>query len=426
VQTTDALLLLARALAESGDPLEIMWIVTDCVRELYACDVASIQLRRPDGSYALAYSIGEMAPEERELLRTREFDHPSHAILERERRVIAIDDVPSSSLADPDYLALLRRRSTLLVPFVSREELLGYCAAHYIGAAHHFTEREVALAEGIAGQVALALDNARLRAAERQKSSRLEALHAVAADMLAHRELDEVLLAVADHALRLTGRELGGVLLWDEQEAGLRVVAARGERHFKLGQIQRGATVSVNAFRTNQALVANDYRRYANAEVDAVKAGVRAVVAVPLQLADQPIGTLTVSDQNPARGFGPHDVAVLELLAGHAALAIERARLLQREREAARLQGAIETARGLAHELNQPLAVVMGHAEILRRMTDSARPLCEVYESLDQIAQAANALTERILLLQRIVRMETRELPGVGRYIDLQRSTSSY
>ena len=81
---------------------------------------------------------------------------------------------------------------------------------------------------------------------------------------------------------------------------------------------------------------------------------------------------------------------------------------------------------GATEIMRMAMGGVVGHAEILRRMTDSARPLCEVYESLEQIAQAADALTERILLLQRIVRMETRELPGVGRYIDLQRSASNY
>jgi GAF domain-containing protein len=149
-----------------------------------------------------------------------------------------------------------------------------------------------------------------------------------------------------------------------------------------------------------------------------------AAIAVPLSLQGRPIGALTVSDRASSGKFNDEDIHVLGLLANHAALAIENARLLQQGREAARLEGAVETARGLAHELNHPLAIIVGQAEILRLLTDPATPLGQIEPKLIEIVEASQLLADKIRRLQRIVRVETNEMPGIGRYIDLDRSSA--
>lgn len=420
--TTRALLAVANQVAGAESPHEIARIVTEIVQKTFGGDVSAIQLRRPDGSFYLAHAAGEMSDEQREILRTRRFSHRTHSILEREQRVIAIDDVHTSGLADPKYLALIPRRSTMLVPFTRGDQLLGYWGIHYIHHTHHWRPSEIALAEGIGRQTAMALDNLRLREAERAKAERLEAIHAVTSDILARRELGQVLDAVVEHALRLTGREQGGVFLWDEAADGLRAVASRGREPELLGRVRRGPSLSMAVFRADRSLVVNDYPAYAEADPQVLGAGVQTAVCVPLRAAQGPIGVLTVSDRVAGRTFGEADLHVLELLAGHAALAIEKARLLQREREMAKLEGAIETARGLAHELNQPLGIIAGQAEVLGDMTDPATPLRDVRECLVDMQAAVARLSHKVLQLQGIVRIETSELAGVGRYIDLDRS----
>src|SRR3954469_18927308 len=85
---TDALLTVAAALVRADDAYEVARVVTEQVRAVFAADATAVQLRRPDGSFMLAHSAGDFTPEEREVLRTRVFDQPTHAILERERKVI--------------------------------------------------------------------------------------------------------------------------------------------------------------------------------------------------------------------------------------------------------------------------------------------------------------------------------------------------
>lgn len=422
---TKALLTVATALAATDDAYEVARVVTEQVRDIFAADATAVQLRRPDGSFVLAHSAGDFTPAECEVLRTRVFNQPTHAMLKRERQVIPIDDLLASGLADPEYLRLIRRRSTMLVPFVCGDELLGYWGIHYIHALHQFLPREVALAEGIARQVTIALDNIRLRQTEREKSARLEAMHHLTANVLAHRDLETVLDDVIEHAIRLTGRDHGSVLLWDEAENGLRVVASRGREPRVIGQVRHDSSLTLEAFHRNAAQVANDYQNDPRADPDGVRTGVVAAIAVPLSLQGRPIGALTVSDRASSGKFSDDDIHVLGLLANHAALAIENARLLQQVWEAARLEGAVETARGVAHELNHPLAIIVGQAEILRLLTDPTMPVGQIEPKLIEIVEASQLLADKIRRLQRIVRVETNETPGIGRYIDLDRSSAN-
>ena len=422
---TRALLTVATALAATDDAFEAARVVTEQVRDIFAADATEVQLRRPDGSFVLAHTAGDFTPAECEVLRTSVFNQPIHAMLERERQVIPIDDLAASGLADPEYLRLIRRRSTMLVPFVGGDELLGYWGIHYIHAPHPFLPREVALAEGIARQATIALDHIRLRQTEREKSARLEAMHHLTANVLAHRDLETVLDDVIEQAIRLTGRDHGSVLLWDRAENGLRVVASQGREPRIIGQVSHDPSLAFEAFRRNAPQVANDYQNDPRADPDGVRSGVVAAIAVPLSLQGRSIGALIVSDRASSGRFNDDDIHVLGLLANHAALAIENARLLQQVREAARLEGAVETARGLAHELNHPLAIIVGQAEILRLLTDPTTPISQIEPKLIEIVEASQLLADKIRRLQRIVRVETNEMPGIGRYIDLDRSSAN-
>jgi GAF domain-containing protein len=81
----------------------------------------------------------------------------------------------------------------------------------------------------------------------------------------------------------------------------------------------------------------------------------------------------------------------------------------------AQLDGAIKTARRVAHELNNALTFVAGYGELLPALV----PAGDASEMASEMAQAALEAAEIVHRLQRIVRFEERESP-VGPMLDLE------
>lgn len=81
--------------------------------------------------------------------------------------------------------------------------------------------------------------------------------------------------------------------------------------------------------------------------------GVSSALAVPMAARGNTIGVITCALSSPGRRYGPTDVALAQELARRAAMAIDNARMFQREKEAVeRREDFLAVA---AHELNTPV-----------------------------------------------------------------------
>lgn len=110
---------------------------------------------------------------------------------------------------------------------------------------------------------------------------------------------------------------------------------------------------------------------------------IHSVLIVPLVVKSKPIGVLSLGHNQP-HAYSQDDLLIVEQMAGQLATAIENARLLQQTQEqletlqraqtrlisSARLAAVGELARGLAHELNNPLSVIMGLVQFLQLQPD--------------------------------------------------------
>ncbi|HLE84191.1 MAG TPA: histidine kinase dimerization/phospho-acceptor domain-containing protein, partial [Thermoanaerobaculia bacterium] len=134
-----------------------------------------------------------------------------------------------------------------------------------------------------------------------------------------------------------------------------------------------------------------------------VLAEIAPTLAVPLVAHGRALGALLVAAP-PARHFGPADEAVLRMLADLAAVAVEHHALTDELVHAQRLSTVGRMVAGVAHELNNPLAVIMGTLDLLRH-----EPLADHFaERLGRLSAQA----ERAVKIVRTLLAFARKRPA--------------
>jgi signal transduction histidine kinase len=88
------------------------------------------------------------------------------------------------------------------------------------------------------------------------------------------------------------------------------------------------------------------------------------------------------------------------------------------ERAAVQLEAAQATARAVAHNLNQPLAVIRGYAELLQNTPAAERDT----DDLPRIISEADRAAAMVRQLLQLVQYETTPYPGGAPMIDLERA----
>ena len=151
----------------------------------------------------------------------------------------------------------------------------------------------------------------------------------------------ELVQLVAERAVALLGGDSVAVYLWDETAGRLMPVFSNDPRRaFDDHPLKEGQGAAGQAVARRESVVVNDYEHWEHAVDWAIAGGLKSIEAVPLMVADRPIGALVVRFYSRRTKVGPDHERVLKLLAAQAAPALEAARLyatstLEREHERA-------------------------------------------------------------------------------------------
>jgi signal transduction histidine kinase len=231
---------------------------------------------------------------------------------------------------------------------------------------------------------------------DRERLRRLQGLTDVA---LEHLELDQLLAALLIRARDALDGDTCAVLLLDEETNELVARAAVGiEEEVEQGvriPVGRGFAGRVAAERRPVVLPDVDHADILNPILR--EKGLRSLLGVPLIVGRRVLGVLHVGTLTP-REFRAEDIALLQLAADRAAIAIEHARLFADEQAARkrleRVQAVTDTA--LAHlELEELLRVLLPRIrEILDADTCAVLLLDE--ETNELVARAAVGIEEEV------------------------------
>ena len=128
----------------------------------------------------------------------------------------------------------------------------------------------------------------------------------------------DVLMSLTEHVTDVLGVAGAGVSLGD-QDGLLRFVSASSETITEIERVQELAQhgACVDAYKSGMVAQSSDLTaetRWPELAPDAVRLGLRSIVAIPMRLTDQTIGSLNIYDARP-REWLPADIQAAQVLA---------------------------------------------------------------------------------------------------------------
>ncbi len=272
-------------------------------------------------------------------------------------------------------------RTTLFVPMMRNDECIGEIAV-YRREVRPFDESQIALVSTFADQAVIAIDNVRLfqaldeRTRELARSvEELRALGEIGQVVNSTLDPETVLTTIINQAVALTGTDGGLISEYDEATGTLPARAAPGFEVVLEGadpvRFGEGAIGRAAETRTPIQIPDVDAPGAYTGRLRGLleRAGLKALLAVPLMREDRVLGSLLVARKTPGE-FPPETVELLGTFAAQSALAIHNARLFreieEKGRELAQAnQHKSEFLANMSHELRTPLNAVIGFSEVL-------------------------------------------------------------
>jgi GAF domain-containing protein len=177
-----------------------------------------------------------------------------------------------------------------------------------------------------AGQAALAVKNALLFQAQRQRVAALTALHEVGLDLGQQLDLPALLRMITEHAVRLVKADAGGLYLLQDDGALESAVSHNFSRDYTGLRLAAGEGIAGQVVATGEAIVAGDYSQFPSRALAYAGESIRAAIGAPVRASGKIVGVLVVTHSAPNR-FGPQDAEIVTLFSDQAAVAIVNARL---------------------------------------------------------------------------------------------------
>ncbi len=313
----------------------------------------------------------------------------------------------------------------LAVPVTSRDAARGVL---YLSdaAGRSFTEADVALANALAGELAVGLENAELYANLRRRVEELGLIHDVGRSLVATLDIRHVLERGVQNLARIVDAPHASLALATEDGTHVEVRAVAGAHVSHVGlrlplDPPEGSLAALVFHRREPIVVEDalsDPRVNARLRADT---GARGYLGLPLLVRDRTIGAAIIMDPRGPRRFTPAEVERGAAIANQLAVAVENARLYEDLRrsyadlaraqqqviQGERLAALGELSAVVAHEVRNPLGVIFNTLGSLRRLL---HPTGDAKMLLDMAGEEADRLNRIVGDLLDFARPSTPEL----------------
>ncbi len=344
------------------------------LKEVVPYERSSVWLYNQDGELEIRYLQGY--PIDAQELQTRLYKYqpspsqwPTTRYIAQTRQPLLIPDVreyPHWYHTDISQ----EIRSWLGVPLVYDDRMIGLLTLECTEP-NHFTPQHLQAAQTLASAAAIAIQNARLFQTEQQQRQALNALRLASLQLVSSLDVTEVLTTLLQQSVALTQADDAHIFLYNGEK--LTFASA-----FWDGQVQdhplsspRPHGITYTVARTREPKIVADTSQ------DPLFAGAPwhgAIISIPLIAHGNVLGVMNVAWHRPRR-FHQNELDLLNMLADHAAIALENAHLVKR------LQAKIKQLTTLS-EASAALREASGTQNIANMLVQQALRLSDAQSAL--------------------------------------------
>ncbi|MBI3527060.1 MAG: GAF domain-containing protein [Betaproteobacteria bacterium] len=305
-----------------------------------------------------------------------------------DRHIVHVSDLLAESdeefAGSKAYAARLGHRTVLAAPMLREGESIGVIYIRRVEV-RPFTDRQIELLKTFADQAVIAIENVRLfkelqaRTEELAHSvEQLQALAEVSQAINSTLDLQELLSAIVMRAVELSSTDGGAIYEYDQASGEFRPRATHGFPQ-ELVEMLLATPLRIGEGATGRAAATRAPVQIPDVQAEGayssplqeatIRAGARAVLAVPLLREGRVLGGLVVS-RNSVGDFPPDVVDLLQTFAAQSTLAIQNAHLFREiEQKSHELEVASQHKSqflaNMSHELRTPLNAILGYTELI-------------------------------------------------------------